>query len=70
MPTFDQARKQLPRCITGTDYVGQHKTVADLVFLVQFQIDLYLESEAERDIWTVKDFARCKEYVQKFVEVK
>jgi hypothetical protein len=68
VPTFDQARKRLPKCITGLDLVGQHKTVSDLVFLVQFQVDLYLEGESERDIWTPKDFARCKQYVQKFSE--
>jgi len=64
--TFAQARKQLPKCITGLDYIGQHKTVADLVFLVQFQIDLYCEGESERDIWTPRDFARCKNYIKKF----
>jgi len=65
MVTFARALKHLPKCITGLDPVGQHKTVSDLVFLVQFQIDLYLEGEPERDIWTPRDFARCKQYVQK-----
>ena len=68
--TFKQAVRELPKCITGIDFVGQHKTIADLVASVQFQIDIYCEGEPERDIWTQKDLGRCRKYVEKFKEVE
>lgn len=59
---FDEALNKLPRCITGLDLMGQHHTISDLEFLVQFQLDLFGEGEAERDIHTARQLAQCIAY--------
>jgi len=42
---FEDALKHLPKFISGIDLVGQHKTIGDLAFRVQHEIDLAVEGE-------------------------
>ncbi len=60
--TFKAAIKKLPKCIGGLDLVGQHKTVADLRFLVQHEIDLFNEGQ-ETDIQGRKDLLECGKFL-------
>jgi hypothetical protein len=62
MTQFEKALKQLPDCIGGLDLVGHHKTVSDLVYLVQFEMDLYYEGETT-DIQNSRDLLACQRFV-------
>jgi len=45
-PSFEAALKAMPAWLyVGIDLVGQHKTIDDLAFMVQHEIDLYREGE-------------------------
>lgn len=43
--SFDEAVSALPSFLGGLDLVGQHKTISDLAFLVQHEMDLATEGE-------------------------
>ncbi len=61
--TFEQALRRLPRCVRGgLDLMGQHKTVDDLRFLVQHEIDLYEEGE-------IKLTLRKLDSLRRFLEI-
>ncbi len=62
--TFDQALKKLPACIRGLDLLGQHRSTADLAFLVQHEIDMWDENDAS-DIRTIQQYWACKRYLDK-----
>lgn len=66
--SFDEALKALPTFIGGIDLVGQHKTVADLSFLVQHEIDLAVEGEdndiqCKRQSDTTKRWQKCRAFL-------
>lgn len=55
MTQFESALLNLPRCIAGqVDLLGQHKTVADLVFMARHELDLAEEGEIELLITDIK----------------
>lgn len=44
--TFEQATKILPKVLyAGLDTVGQHKTIGDLRFMAQHELDLEIEGD-------------------------
>jgi hypothetical protein len=63
--TFDQAFRALPACLQGFDPL-RHKTVADLVAMAQFEVDLYNEGDDGCDIHTWKQLAKVSAYIKKF----
>jgi hypothetical protein len=65
---FEEALSALPPFIGGIDLLGQHKTVADLAFRVQHEIDLATEGEenelqCSRQSDTTKRWQRCRAYL-------
>lgn len=65
---FDEALKAFPAFIGGLDLVGQHFTISDLAFRVQFEIDLATEGEpneiiCERQTDTTKRWQKCRAYL-------
>lgn len=66
--SFDEALKALPPFIGGIDLLGQHKTVADLAFRVQHEIDLATEGEpneiqCRRQSDTAKRWSKCRAFL-------
>lgn len=66
--SFDQAVAALPSFIGGIDLVGQHKTVADLAFLVRHEMDLATEGDPNeitcpRQSDTTKRWQRCRAFL-------
>jgi hypothetical protein len=59
---FDMAVARMPRCLGGFDPVGQHKTLADLRFMAQTQVDLYHEGEVS-DISSTRQLHAVKGYI-------
>jgi len=51
--------------IGGLDLMGQHRTVADLVFGMRHELDLHAEGETN-DLKTARDLNRAKAYVAEF----
>lgn len=64
---FTKAFKAVPMCCNGFDAMHQ-TTVADLVFMVQHEIDLYEEGD-ETDIRNGRDLKACRRFVARFTEV-
>jgi hypothetical protein len=62
--TFEQALKALPACIGGYD-PARHKTVADLVYIVRTEMDMFEEGEPEADIRTRKQYEAAKNFIAK-----
>lgn len=66
---FEDALHHLPTFIGGIDdLVGQHKTVADLAFRVQHEIDLATEGESneiqcKRQSDTAKRWSKCRAFL-------
>jgi hypothetical protein len=65
---FDDALKSLPSFIGGIDLVGQHKTISDLAFRVQHEMDLATEGEdneitCKRQTDTTKRWWKCRAYL-------
>lgn len=62
MTDFNKALKRLPGCLhDGLDLMGQHKTVDDLLFAAQTELDLHDEGEialSRRDRMAVLRFIR------------
>lgn len=64
LSNFEKARKQVPGCCLGFD-AFQHKTISDLVFMVQHEIDLYDEGETT-DIEDRDDLRQCRAFVARW----
>ena len=67
---FDDALRHLPKFIGGIDLVGQHKTISDLAFRVQFEIDLAVEGEPNeikcpRRSDTTKRWQKCRWFLSR-----
>lgn len=65
---FDEALSALPPFIGGIDLLGQHKTIGDLAWRVQFEIDLATEGEpneivCKRQSDTTKRWSKCRAYL-------
>lgn len=63
-PDFEQALKAMPSCIGGYDPM-RHKTVADLVYIVRTEMDMFEEGEPEADIRTQKQYGAAKKFIAK-----
>jgi len=66
--SFEEALKALPAFIGGIDLIGQHKTIGDLAFRVQFEIDLATEGEpneiqCKRQSDTTKRWQACRAFL-------
>lgn len=61
---MSRALDDLPRYIAGLDY-EQHKTVSDLVGLVQHELDLYA-GDGGGYITTGYRLRQCREYVDEW----
>ncbi len=64
MTNFQKAAKQVPACCLGFDQF-QHKTISDLVFMVQHEVDLY-EEDDESDIRTKAQLTACKNFIARW----
>ena len=62
--TFQQALRALPSFIGGYDPM-RHKTVADLVYIVQTEMDMFNEGEPEADIKTQRQYLAAKNFIAK-----
>jgi hypothetical protein len=67
---FNEALKALPKfLVDNIDLVGQHKTIFDLAFMVQHEIDLAVEGEPnditrpERQSDQTKRWQQCKAFL-------
>jgi hypothetical protein len=65
---FEEALRAMPSFIGGLDLVGQHKTITDLEFRVQHEIDLATEGEdneivCKRQTDTTKRWQRCRAFL-------
>lgn len=66
---FADALKNFPSFIGGLDLVGQHKTISDLAFRVQHEIDLATEGEpneitdVKRATDRTKRWQKCRSYL-------
>ena len=66
--SFEEALKALPFFIGGIDLVGQHKTIEDLAFRVQHEIDLATEGDeneitCKRQSDTTKRWSKCRAFL-------
>ena len=66
--SFEEALRAMPKFIGGIDLVGQHKTISDLAFRVQFEIDLTVEGDSNeivcrRQSDTTKRWAKCRAFL-------
>lgn len=59
---FEDALKALPSFIGGLDLVGQHKTIEDLAFRVQHEIDLATKGEPNEITDNVRPTDRTKRW--------
>jgi hypothetical protein len=60
--TFKRALTLLPDCLaSGLDLTGQHKTVADLRFMAQHELDLHNEGDIELTF-------RNKQAIERFLQ--
>lgn len=64
-PSFKEAYKAFPKFLQSYDPMG-HKTVADLVFLAETEIDFYHEGQDTVDIQTPKQLRQVQEFIRKF----
>ena len=67
--SFEDALSRLPKFIGGIDPLG-HKTISDLAFLVQHEIDLWVEGESNeiecpRRTDTTKRYQRCRAFLDR-----
>jgi hypothetical protein len=61
---YETALKRLPRfLVDGLDVLGQHKTVSDLKFMAETQLDFYYEGE-DSDIKTPRQEQTAIRYVK------
>ena len=67
--SFEDALRALPSFIGGIDLVGQHKTIEDLAFRVQHEINLADEGEdneitcCKRQADTTKRWQKCRTFL-------
>lgn len=61
---FQKALKSIPSCIGGYDPM-RHKTVADLIYLVQTELDMFDEGEQEADIRDLRQCRQAKKWLVK-----
>ena len=60
---FKAALKKLPKAVIGSFDPLAHKTVEDLVALVEHEINLHEEGE-DNDIRTNRDMIVCKNFLE------
>lgn len=63
MLNFEQALKKMPDCAMGNFDPLVHKTIPDLRYCVQHELDLHDEGE-ETDIKTPSQVAACREFLK------
>jgi hypothetical protein len=60
--TFYAAFHRLPMCVVGNFDALTHKTVADLRYIVQHELDMFREGQ-ETDILTKRDERLCRKFL-------
>jgi len=63
--SFEDARKELPIPVIGNFDPLTHKTVADLVYIAQHELDLYAEGE-DTDIRSTVQAGTVREFIAKY----
>lgn len=61
---FNKALKVMPSFIGGYDPM-RHKTIADLVYIVQTELDMFDEGEPESDIRNIRQCRAAKNFLVK-----
>lgn len=64
-PKFEKAFQEMPECAMGNYDPLEHKTVEDLVFCAQHELDMYEEGE-ETDISTTRQVKQVRAFIAKW----